>query len=211
MSTDLISRNVVILPDQDAAAQMQAASEQLVSLETEFTLGPAALPHLSLYQAAYPSVHLPEIEERVGQIASSTQAFEVTLKGFSMFWNTFIFLDAVRSDELTRLHQRLVLVLDPLREGKLLDVHEQIFNDPTIPQALKESIRTYGNPLCGEQERPHVTLTRMRRPESVDVALRALDSVREVPLTFRAQSLWIAEVGPHGTCPRVLREFPLKG
>lgn len=75
-----------------------------------------------------------------------------------MFWETFVFWDAVKTGELTMLHLRLLSELHPLREQRLLPVHQQVLRDEHVPERYRESIRQYGTPLAGSQERPHLTL-----------------------------------------------------
>lgn len=210
MSTgDLVSRNVVLFPGGGVREAAIKQSQALVPLGTEFVLGPENLPHLSVYQAAYPPEGVERLAAAVQAFAARTSSFEVSMGGFGIFWGTFVFWDAVKRDMLAALHQRLLEALNPLRGGTLLPIHQQILDDPSVPEVFRNSIRTYGNPLCGEQERPHITLTRLKSPDHAGPALQVLSVLAQgADVTFRVSSLYLTEVGPHGTCPRVLQEFP---
>jgi len=124
-------------------------------------------------------------------------------------WDTLIFWDAEKTETLTRLHQELARRLNNLREGQLLPVHQNILEDPEVSDEIKESIREFGNPLAGEQERPHITIAKMKTPEDVATALVILREAFSGLVTFTASTIAITEVGPYGSCPRVLEEIPL--
>lgn len=226
---ELVPVNVVLDLSWEVEQRAKNLSARLFSLDTEFLLGPIALPHseghyraaypepralphISLYQAAYPQRNRGALIEAVNGIARrQTMLFEVTLRGFSVFWDTFVFWDAVKTAALTRLHRELLEVLNPLREGKLLPIHEQLLADESIPRGLRESIRRYGNPLCGDEERPHLTLTRLKEAAKTNVALEILRAELGTELSFPANFIAIGDVGPHGTCPVLLQSIPFGG
>lgn len=207
----LLQRNVVVLPVGDTSREAQRLSQELERFDTEFTLGAGCFDHLSIYQAAYPAQNEEKLFEVVERIAAETSPFEITLQGFSVFWETFLFWDVVKTAELTSLHLRLLSELNPLREGVRLPIHEQILADERVPLEFRESIRRYGNPLCGRQERPHVTLTRLKEVSVAEDALAILTSIAPEPRIFTPLALFVTEVGPHGTCPRAITAFPLRG
>ncbi|MDP3685357.1 MAG: 2'-5' RNA ligase family protein [bacterium] len=208
---ELIQKNVLVFPAKVHQRAMKL-SALLASLGTEFTLDTRqAIPHISLYQAAYPSHSEDLLLHKVRQIAATTPPFEVELRGFSVFWETFVFWDAVKNTQLSSLHQRLLGALNPVRDGMLLPIHEQLLADETIPAGLRESIRKYGNPLCGDEERPHLTLARLKDAAQADAALQLLRSQARASLRVIVSNLFIGTVGPHGTCPMLGRAFALGG
>lgn len=209
MSPDvLVQRNVVALPGSGVSSRAVLLSRELEQYGTEFVLGREGMPHVSLYQAAYPPHQEHELLARVRQVAISTAPFDIIMMGMSSFWGTFIFWDVTETSDLKSLHTRLLEQLNPLREGKLLPIHEEILADESVPQGLRDSIRQYGSPLCGGEERPHLTLTRLKDVRLVPRVLEVLAS--EPPgLRFTVRELYLANVGPHGTCPKMIRAFPL--
>lgn len=209
MSTDeLIQRNVVVLPTGEVLSRALHWSQELASLGTEFVLGDTYRAHLSIYQAAYPGHNEEKLVAAIEEVAAKTRPFKVEMGSYDVFWETFVFWDALLAAELISLHHHLLDRLNPLREGKLLPIHQEILNDNSIPEGLRSSIREFGNPLCGAQHRPHITLTRLKDPAMVPRVYVPTPTLG-VPLNFPVSSLHLTEVGPHGTCPRILGEFPL--
>jgi hypothetical protein len=209
---ELVARNVVILPSQSVTAMATRWSEELQRFgKTHFVLFSNAFPHASLYQAAYPPANLSFLVAVVRHIAHETAPLVVRMNSFGVFGKTWIFWDAVKSAALTRLHHRLVSGLNPLREGRLLPVQADLLKDMSMPEENRESLQTYGNPLCELCERPHITLTRFVDAAAVPGALDYLRTQSPPGATIAVDRIFLSDVGPHGTCPRVLEEFRLTG
>lgn len=205
--SDLVERNVVLMPGPAFREAIRLSGLLSDRFGTQFVLDANHRAHLSLYQAAYPSRNSDDVVERVRAVAVVTDPVEVVLRGFGDFWGTFVFWEAEKSRALTDLHMRLVTALNPLREGRLLPIHQQLLADDRMPGPLRESIRQYGHPLSGDQERPHMTLARLKDSARTLDALSSLSTEQPEPVSFRAEALYLTEVGPHGTCPRYLRAF----
>lgn len=209
---DLVSRNVVVILSttlRDVAVARSAKLQQYG--DTHFVLNSGALPHLSVYQAAYPAENLAAVEANVRAVARSSVPFEIHMNGLGNFWGTFVFWEAVKSPKLTALHLQLVARLNPLRCGRLLRIHQDILNDQKVPAPLRKSIEEYGNPLAGGQERPHVTLTSFKSVRVIPRIRGELGAWTPPATVMAVTYLAVAEVGPHGTCPRVLCTYPLRG
>ena len=212
---EAVNRNIVILPTKAtedspspfalAIAWSRAVAE---SFSVQFTLGTTDhLSHLSLYQAAYPQTSLRAVEEKVAEIAAQSHSFEVETRGFSTFWGTYVFWDMKKSPALTELHLRCLQLLHPLREG-LLPSQRQLLNDTSIDESLRNNIRQYGHPLCREDERPHITLSRLKDAADAPRAIILLEERGAMSTCrFLVDRIYLADVGPHGTCPGTLQEF----
>jgi 2'-5' RNA ligase len=216
---DLESRNVVIIPPKSAGestpvfetalAWSKAVSEWCGA---EFALDETHyLPHASLYQAAYPSSALAALTEAVRAIAAASTPFEVVTGGLDTFWGTFLFWDMRKSAELTDLHRRCLEKLNPLRDDLLLSVQQKILRDLSVSESLRSNVRRYGHPLCGKDERPHITISRLREARNTPRAVRMLENHHGAARTrfhFLVDRIYLTLVGPHGTCPGPLHEFP---
>lgn len=210
--SELVQRNVVLVPDQLVGDVAISWSKLLSEVGAEFVLGEENLAHVSMYQAAYPPDVMTEISNGLEKISNETSPFSVVADGLGTFWETFLFWDMVKSADLTVLHQRCLRELNPLRQGRLTPIQQQLLTDSSVAR-YAENIRKYGHPLCDEEELPHMTLSRLKDPKSLAKALRMLESQRQdmEGQTFKIDRLFLAEVGPHGTCPRLLEEFPFSG
>lgn len=213
--SELIQRNVVIFPTGLVRQRASDLSQMIAELvPCEFVLNDNdALQHVSVLQSCYPADAEQSLLAAVGQIAAETSSQAVAMDGYGIFWDTLVFWDTQISSRLLALHERLVGVLNPLRQGNILEIHRGMLRDPTVAESLKESIRLAGNPLALNTFRPHITLTRCRDVAGVAQAQRdILDAHPSSPeLSFLVTSLAVTEVGPHGTCPRIIAQFPLGG
>lgn len=206
---ELVNRNVLVLPPAEIAGQAIAVSETITQeFPTEFTLNQTTcLPHLSLYQAPYPAENGDQVLAAVHELATALLPITVTMNLVGLFWETLIFWDAIISPEIRLMHELLLRTLNPLRDGELLPIHRQILEDRGVEQLLKKSIRLYGNPLCSHAFRPHITLSRCKKASDATAARQLWQGCA---VSFTVTKLVVGEVGPHGTLPKILAEFPLK-
>jgi 2'-5' RNA ligase len=207
--TDSIERNVVALPDKRLHKKLVMLSQTVSDLGVEFTLNDTtALPHLSLYQAAYPADQEEPVIKALRQLAPRIPPFYIILGRFDIFWETLIFWDAVIDPLITRVHETLLRHLNPLRQGRLLSLHKAMLTNSDVSDHVKQSIRDNGSPLAGSIFRPHFTITRVKDKQ------RALEAIDRLNGKIRGDSCLVGKfclttVGPHGTCPQVLKQFPL--
>ena len=211
--SDLIQRGIVLLPPQNVRDWACTLSNKIQPWPMHFVLKPGgAIPHISLHQLALPAHNQPYLRDRLMRVARYTKPFHVQLRApIGIFWDTLFFWDAEIDASIREVHQRLIDSLNPLREGKLLPIHEQLLADPGAPDDLKESLRATGNPLAGKTFRPHITLSRAKNVNDVSMVLVFLKQLTPaLSFSFPVRTLYLAEVGPHGTCPKLLEQFHFK-
>ena len=170
---------------------------------------------MSIYQAAYPPAALPHIKDSLQRIASATAMFPLVSVDCGIFWKNFIFWDMQKTAPLVKLHQACLNELNHLREGKLTPIQQEFLADRAAAAQYAEKIRQYGHPLCATEMRPHITLTRLKKARDAEPAIAWLRGQQTEKYRLRGMRafvdrLFLTEVGPHGTCPKVLASFPFR-
>src|SRR3989344_2670574 len=75
------------------------------------------IPHLTLYMAKYPKKNIAKVLNKLNKILSSIKCFELIFNSKSCQSSGTVFIEAVVTNELYKLHEDLVNILNPLREG----------------------------------------------------------------------------------------------
>jgi 2'-5' RNA ligase len=201
----------MLLPSVEVLGQACDLSVSLSRFAPRFILDRLyPLPHITVHPITYRADRESEVHEILEKIAAETAPFEVRLEPpIRVFQGTYLFWEASITDPLRALHEKVVPAFEPLREGHLLPSNQEVLEDPGIREALKESIRATGSPLALKTFLPHITLT---RAETAEDALQAHDMLNgmdpaELTATFKADTMWLFEVGNHGMCVRPIKEF----
>jgi len=212
---ELIQRNVVIIPPREVWPLILEESQALkILLDTYFkgayfTLSSKKgkpMPHVSLYQAAYPAtVNQRMLEDTIEEETVRTKPFTVSMNSrMEVFSHEWIWWGARKTKPLVTLHNALVKALNPWRQGQLLPIHKELLHGGSLSKECKRSLRLFGNPLCKSTFAPHITLTRAKKP--------FLNVRPPLPsLTFTVDTLYLTTVGEHGTCPEILERFLFQG
>ena len=142
----------------------------------------------------------PRVRRSLGLVVSWCVIFSGVVSG-----QGFISLEIKNSPDLQRLHESLVAALNPLREDifrqEFLDSYHMDFPINKIQQA-----KQYGYPDALDLFEPHLTLSRLQSPE---VAKGIAADIELVEKAFTATRFGIYEMGEHGTCRRLIRDWPL--
>lgn len=200
---EMNARNIVLLPTGDAAEQCRAWSATVADrIESHIDLRRAdMLPHLSLYNTAFPAGSDDALIEKLRTFATTRKPFDVRLVEAAIV-HGYVFANAEISKDIDAIHRAIIDALNPIRDGGF---------DPSALQLKlsdreRERLEQTGMILSLEGFLPHVTLARPIDPASLE---QALSLVPDVGLTFRADAIHLVESGPNGTCKRTIESFPL--
>lgn len=212
MSTDIESRNIVILPSPEVRDKAIEMSEAISGqAPVKFTLDRGQhMPHMTVHQFAVPTRQLAKLEEIVQWIANRTAPFEVQMNDFSLFGGTGIFWDATVDEPIKALHETTVREVETVREGYIMFQHASFLTGEGINIGIRrrQSLGQWGNPLAMDTLNPHITLTACDKDADAE---RILKTLAPVLMRFRVEKLYVTPVGPNGTCPEIIKEFPLGG
>lgn len=203
MKRSVITLNIAILPDTQTRDEVIGLSKRLSeSIPTHFTLNVNdLLPHITVYQAAYPIKSVEKVKRTVSGIAKNTAPFKVIMDGVSISHHTFLFFNCIKSDKIMMLHNKIVGKANALREGQIIE------NLPIETEEDRFDATNYGALLIGQRYSPHITLTRIKNPEDKDMALQLANRIKRVE--FEVKNLIIGELGKHGTVRNIISTYSL--
>jgi len=213
----LIELNIALIPDAALAGKLADASQAMATKYPAYIqLGHAharlaMAPHLTLYQTPIRLKDMEQTDTALREITEATPAF--TLASTSYLYNAgeaSFEIGYETTDALMRLQTQAIDALNPLRSDLLLE-RDPGGNDPRqaldAPGALGENLRTTGYGEVGELFRPHATLNWFKIGTEIDLSDPALPAATSFSGTYEA--LGIFALGPHGTCPQLLRQYEL--
>lgn len=199
---DSIPCDIVILPTIDLASKAIAASRQLESHATLFTLQETTyVPHASLYMTQLKVADIEKVKELLREIAERTPLLELTTTGYGQA-EGYIDADYKRTDELARLQAVVIEAINPIRDGMREKDKARML---TTEGKVRENLEKYGYRGVGELFRPHLTFTRFTDGQPIDT--NALPDPHQFDGKFIKLGLF--EMGDNGTCTRRVAEFDL--
>ena len=191
--------DVVILPPAQVRDHALELSEKLYRNGGRWHLGKRAfLPHISLYHVPVRDEDLDDFLNELQLIVETTRWGSLETTGFDM-----PVMMVSKPGWLKRLQQRVVR-----RTVRFMDHRFPVaktwslerFSGRRLKYA-KKYLREFGTPLLGMNFRPHITLSSFRGREPADSDLH----VRRI--TFRADQLYVCELGRSHTCHRIICEI----
>ena len=194
--------DIILLPDPDLAAKAIRTSSELAPMGTDYTLSPTQyLPHVSIYMVQLQDEDLEEVIARLATIATATPALQ--LEGDKYVQSIgYIDVNYAKTQAVGNLQLTVVNAINPLRDG----LRPGKIEDLTAATGLaKENMEKYGEHRIGELFRPHLTFTRFTNRQAIPVE----DMGAPTAFNGTYRKLALCELGPHGTCKRLVKEFPL--
>lgn len=198
--------NIAILPSDNITFEAIKMSKKVANeLESEFTLDQNKfIPHITIYQAQYPNKNI-NLLKRLVQDLSSKDSFEISLNVLTISHETFLFWECEKTDTLRELQTRAVKIANPLREGL---IPAQLAHVTGLTEGDRYDAKTFGALLIGPRYEPHITITRLKRKEDAEKAIRILGSSRK--LSFKPKALILGYLGEHGTVTGIVESFRFK-
>ncbi len=202
------SLNIALVPDDDTTTAAIAMSEAMSdSVGAEFILTRQdRIPHITLYQTAFPVNALPMVYAAVEYVAKRTAAFSVRLREIETYKWTFVFWQCELSSELRSAHEHIVATTNELRAGLVLPMLTAA--RPFLDSSEQADVDSYGAVWIGPNFLPHITLSRITNVQDVSAALHAVRT--PAPRTFVPKAIVVGESKDHGTIGRVLQRYDLR-
>lgn len=200
--------SIAIIPDELVSEQaIKIARKFSEGFSYEFTIdGKLNFPHITLYNALYPSKNIGDLKKILSTIVNQTQPFTLRLTELDIFYSNYIFWMCEKSDQLNKLHLDILSTVNPLREGLVLPDFLTIPN-PT-DQEQKE-ISLYGAVMVGNRYTPHLTIMRFEDTEIAKGAIELLNI--NANINFQVIKIILGSLGKGGTVNEILEIFELKG
>lgn len=200
--------NIAILPSDEVAAQAIAMSRKIAEeVGSRFILNSDNLiPHITVYQAQYPDKNISKVKEITRNLSLEQELFEMKLNVITVVYGTFLFWNCEKSLILQNLQKKAVKLANPLREGLIPTSLADVRN---LSEGDRYDVKTFGALLIGPRYEPHITITRLKRKEDAEKAIRILGSSKK-NLSFKPKALILGYLGQHGTVTGIAESFRFK-
>ncbi|MGF1561340.1 MAG: 2'-5' RNA ligase family protein [Geminicoccaceae bacterium] len=175
--------NVFAVPSREIEDLVSATAEAMADYGLETFYAQGFLPHVTLYLTAFPEDKLPEIKARIEAKARTMTRFPLQVDGTHLTKGRWYFLDLVRSEDLQRLSDEIVMELSPLRE-RAYEAPEWVQNYPEKLAAFER----YGSPNVFTQFGPH--LTQLAGEESTELD-RYIEETADQPVKAEGEVIGI--------------------
>lgn len=161
---------------------------------------PDMIPHVSLYNTAYPDGAENTLLKTLTAFARTQRPFNVRLTKKAIV-HGYVFMNAEISPEIDAIHRALIEAFDPVRAGAFNTFELELKLSPEELDRLKRT----GMILSLEAFLPHVTIARPTDESRVE---EAIGLVPDPALSFTADAIHLVETGPNGTCKKIVASFP---
>lgn len=203
----MLEINICLLPPQNVSQKIISQSQKISSkYSTEFTLDiHTYIPHISLYHFPLPEKNLIQVEKKLKEIVKIPPISLTTTKLSNT--ESYICWDVIKTPYLLSLHDQILKYINPLREGaQRIDLSKHKTDLHFTSKQIKY-INEYAYPLVLDEFSPHFTLTRCK---NLDDAKSITNSPSPDQISFQTSSIAIGIIGPHGTLPKIIKEYRLK-
>lgn len=203
---NFIRLNTAFIPPKEVSEKAIELSKAISSsADAYFVLdGIQSYPHITIYPPEYPEENVAKLLETVDQITKSLSQLDFKFKNLDS-GQGYLGVAFEHSDEIQQVHEKLVSVLNPLREGRIRDKYAEYYMKFNSEQL--QNIERYGYPGAMNLYNPHLTITRLKNE---DEAEQALSDIRWDILEFMVNKIGVYKMGEHGTCRELVKEFNLR-
>jgi 2'-5' RNA ligase len=192
--------NVVILPSRPINKEaINLSNEIFNSGLSSFALEDGKLyPHITLYQAYFPTRNIPIVKAELSAISKSLENFRIDLNSFSVEFDNWLFWNCAKTKYLENLQATIIERLNPLREGNL----PPTINVNNLTNDYKEDLEKFGTLLVGSRYMPHITIAHIKEAKDAQVALeKAGNSLERV---FICSGISLTMLGSLGTVTEII-------
>jgi len=188
-----IATDVVLLPDDEMTDRAIEINKQIsrehsaqIVLDRE-----NCLPHISLAMGCAEQQDVDAIQEVLERLAREIPVRQLTAVGVQNPGDSKAsFLEIERTEELQRLHERVMQEMQPFFSREVTDV---TFYDDIVAQTSVDWVRDYPQKAAYENFSPHLTLG--YGPAKASFSF---------PAVFHASGLALCHLGNHCTCRKIL-------
>lgn len=199
--------NVVLLPDRKVFNKALTYSYNITRrFSHEFVLDSEKFrPHITLYQGYYPNRNIEKLISGLEKMENPDEEVNAEMNEFHLSHETFVFWNCIKTPELQNLHERILTIANPFREGNIPPITQELY--PSLSDKEKRMVDVTGSILNKELFRPHITLTRLKHIEDGADVLKSIGKGEK--MSFLPYSIAVTRLGAHGTISDIVTEIPL--
>lgn len=162
-------------------------------------------PHITLYAPEYPVERAAEVVDAVRLLGSTLAPVELTFEKIQVTESGGISANYICTEALTALRTKVIETLNPLRETVVRSKYENFEHDETLAEEQKKEVRSYGYEL-NKYHFPHITLSAFKDKETAEAFL---GEYTDTLPSFTSDKIAVSEMGPVGTCTKIIGVFDL--
>lgn len=164
-------------------------------------------PHITLYAPEYPKNNFTKVINKLEDISKKTKEVVLEFDNFVAKYG-YLIISFKESKAINNLHKLVLQKLNHLREGRIREKYEKEIKNGKYTKDEVNNIQNYSYHHVLETYNPHLTLARFENNELAQKAASKLEKeLISCKITF--PFLAISEMGPHGTCTKILKRFKL--
>lgn len=202
-----IRLNTALIPNKEANDESIRLSKAITDVvECEFVLdGKLFFPHVTLYSPEYPVSSTTQILKLVEKVSQSQKIIRLRNSQLKLSLDGGVGLMLKRNKTIDNFNNIIVDKLNPLRKGVLREKYLDKSVLDSFNSEQRSNIEIYGYPYVMNLFNPHITITYIKNPEYWKKARFIKTKLNSVTLN----KIGIFEMGPHGTCTKLIAEFAL--
>ena len=201
--------NTILIPDDGIQGQLVKLAEKIIGDQKDiFHIdNKKYFAHITLFSPEYPVDNLEKVISKVEQISKQINEIVLEFEGFNTDLG-YVGLEFKNSKQVENLHKLVLKELNSLREGRIRDKYVSEMAEGKYSNQEVNHIKRYGYHNVLESFHPHLTLARFETEElAQDIKSNMEEKLSFSEITF--PYLAISEMGPNGTCTKILRKYSL--
>lgn len=205
MNDNSVSLNVALLPDKATTLKAIELSKKLnENLDTHFILNESdLLPHLTIYQAHYPTENIEKIEKEIEGILKNVKPFQMKMKRFWATPQGNVWWNSEDKEPMATLQKTSMDKCSPLRNGLIIPGLEKLTE---LGEEYATEINNFGSLWLNERYIPHISLTAVD-PQNIKKTLNFLGEGEIAE--FTANEIILGYLGKYGTVTGLIKKFSL--
>jgi 2'-5' RNA ligase len=197
--------NIAIVPSQDTIEySLKIINELTADRSYEFILDEvSAFSHITLYSCEFPEKNIYKIKDALDHFLLSANSFIIEFSEIRINSKGFIIVDLRITPEHKEMHQEILELLNPFREGVLREKYQSNSFRRTLTESQIRNTDKYGHPQVADLYSPHLTLGKF--DNSVDTSI---DLPRWEINTFEVERFTLFEMADlNGICNKPLFDW----
>jgi 2'-5' RNA ligase len=197
--------NIVINLPKETGRCAIAMSKRLKGMGGVFALGEKTfVPHITSYLLDIPLKNKKKVIVRLRRLAKETRPISCTALRYWRPPSGYVGIAYHKSKAISDLQKAIVAIINPLRENVITFRDKARLSD--VSAAERKTIERFGDSHIGANYHPHVTLSKFAQGEAP-----TNETISKAVFSFKATTIGLYYRGDHGTCKKLIAQFPLLG
>ncbi|MFA4817376.1 MAG: 2'-5' RNA ligase family protein [Parcubacteria group bacterium] len=206
MAEKFIRINVAFKPSLEIAERVAKLSEEISKKEVAYFIinSKNIYPHITIYSPEYPTHNLEKILSNIEELSKNLSTVKFMFKKV-ITSQGYIGIEFNYTEEIKTIHEAIVKKLNDFREDHVREKYADLYN-MEFSDEKKQNIQRYGYPNSMSLYHPHLTIIRLKDEK---IAKMVAEEIQWLDKEFMIDEIGAYEMGEHGTCIELIKEFKL--